>query len=93
MLYRVILRPDGGFIASPIVTTDITHATSSGQWGVRDGSMIWFYDEGLTWPPDINRIVPKDADHFALIERNGTLTRYERARDPRSPGCPAAIAR
>jgi hypothetical protein len=49
----------------------------SGSWGVVGDEMVWLYDEGVVWPPDINQIIPVNRNRFTLVEVNGTRTEFE----------------
>ncbi|WP_374348356.1 hypothetical protein [Chitinimonas sp.] len=79
-VYRFTLGDNGKF------RTELVSGTSpypdqeigSGMWGVWNGKMAWFYPEMRDFPPDVNRIIELDADHFSLIELNGVRTQFTR---------------
>jgi hypothetical protein len=79
-LYRITLDADGQFRAEPIRTPDRDATTVTGSWAVigrRDSEkMVWLYDEGRVWPPDINPVKNARADGFTLTEENGSSTEY-----------------
>lgn len=75
--YKVTMTDDSRFIAEPMQTNSGTADTISGSWGVVGEEMVWLYQEGPVWPPDVNRILPKSRSRFTLIETNGTRTDYE----------------
>ncbi len=75
--YQIRLTDDSRFYGVPVQPASMT-APEQGMWGVVDGKMIWFYDKGMVWPPDINQILPgADPRHFTLVEVNGMRTQFE----------------
>jgi hypothetical protein len=96
--YRISLRPDGGFDAMPQAGTSGQAMPMSGNWSALDGRLVWLYDQGQVWPPDINPVVeavaPASAatarDPFDLIEADGSRTHY--VRDMAAPSGLSAIA-
>jgi hypothetical protein len=86
-VYRVTLKDDGEFVAQPLQSP--SRDVITGSWGVYKNAMIWLYDTGQAWPPDINDIRPGGADAFALVEPDRSLTQYAlHARAP-SQNCPS----
>jgi hypothetical protein len=81
-VYHVTLRADGEFVAEPVNVADRGAPTVTGSWSVagKPGkeSMVWLYDEGRVWPPDINPVKEPRDDGFTLIEENGSRTDYSR---------------
>jgi len=73
-VYRITLRDDSKFIAEPVQSPDTQVIT--GSWGVYQEAMVWFYDQGHVWPPDMNPIRHTNDDAFTLREAEGTLTSY-----------------
>lgn len=72
--YKITLTDDSRFVGEPVGGTG---GTVRGLWGAVDGKMIWFYDTGVAWPPDINQILPESRSRFTLVEVNGTRTQFE----------------
>ncbi len=85
--YKVTLTDDSKFVATPDSNTPPGAETISGAWGIDGGRMIWLYDEGHFWPPDINPITNASADAFTLTEANGATTRYVRIDGKDSTAC------
>jgi hypothetical protein len=81
--YQVTLHADGQFLAEPVRTTDRGAANITGSWSVlgRPGSekVLWLYDEGRIWPPDINPVKNARDGSFTLIEENRSTTDYVRS--------------
>lgn len=81
-IYKITLGADGQFLAEPVKTSDPNATTVTGSWGVvgtgDNQEMVWLYDEGHIWPPDINPIKDTRADGFKLVEKNGSLTEFNR---------------
>lgn len=81
-VYQVTLRADGQFLAEPVRTSDRDATKVTGSWSVagRRGKerLVWLYDEGRVWPPDINPVREPRADGFTLMEENGSRTEYTR---------------
>jgi len=90
-VYRVTMRDDSTFLSEPV--TDFgpgrNGAGYSGYWGENEGRMVWLYDNGVAWPPDINRIESESPDKFTLIERNGERSEFVRERALESSQCPS----
>ena len=76
MVYNVTLEPDGRFIAEPGTNTLSSATNIAGAWSVAGNAMVWVYESGPVWPPDINPISAETSDAFTLSEVNGTATRY-----------------
>ena len=83
--YKVDLNEDGSFLAAPYDNTRRRGAKVTGMWGISGKQMVWLYDIGMTWPPDINPITEASSQGFTLIEMNGSATRYT----PVDAGTPA----
>ncbi|WP_341678618.1 hypothetical protein [Niveibacterium sp. SC-1] len=86
-VYRVVLRDDGRFEARALVDERGDGMPISGAWGVVEGRMVWLYDEGRVWPPDVNRIHPATGQLFLLDEQNGSQTSYLRTEAPTEGRC------
>jgi hypothetical protein len=86
-VYRVTLKDDSQFSAEPL--RDDTHGARllRGSWGAYDGRMIWMYDEGRFWPPDINPITTISDGSFNLQEADGSMTRYDLVERVQSAAC------
>lgn len=91
-VYRVTMKDDNTFSSEPVADYGPTRESggSTGYWGENDGRMVWIYDDGLFWPPDINRIEAESLDKFTLIEVNGERTEFTRERKLESARCPSA---
>jgi hypothetical protein len=76
--YCIRFGADGEFRAEPIACK-INAEAFSGSWGVNKNRMIWMYDSGKVWPPDINAIEERAADRFVLVEGNQSRTQFRRA--------------
>lgn len=74
--YKVDLKEDGSFLAAPYHDARGRTETITGTWGVDRSRMVWLYDLGMTWPPDVNPIVEESSRGFTLIEHDGVKTRY-----------------
>jgi hypothetical protein len=74
--YTVTLGSDSSFRAEPGKNAPPGAETVTGSWGVSGKRMVWLYDNGLMWPPDVNPIDEESGDAFTLEEMNGTQTRY-----------------
>jgi hypothetical protein len=90
-VYQVTLQADGQFLAEPVRTSDRDARNITGSWGaVGKGDsqkLVWLYDEGHIWPPDVNPVKNFRADGFTLVEQNGSRTEFGRAAGAL---CPAA---
>ena len=75
--YRVVLDEDGSFHADAYRDTARPRTAMSGSWGIAGQQIVWMYDAGLTWPPDVNAITPLGKDAFELKEVDGSTTRYD----------------
>jgi hypothetical protein len=83
--YLVTFTDDGRFTSVPQQISDFygmaplpKHSqTTSGSWSVADGSMVWLYDTGLTWPIEVRRIDVADRHYFALSERGTWATSFQ----------------
>ena len=75
-VHKITLTEDSKFVAEPSSNTPAHAERITGSWGVYQDKMIWLYDDGHFWPPDINPIKDPSDDGFTLIERNGSRTRF-----------------
>jgi hypothetical protein len=73
--YQVDLNEDGSFLAQPY-DSPRRGAGITGVWGVTGKRMVWLYDTGMTWPPDVNPIKEESSKGFTLVEVNGSTSRY-----------------
>lgn len=89
-VYRVTLGDDNRFRAEPLseVAPTPMSGEASGYWGETGGKLVWIYDHGVIWPPDINRIEDESTDRFTLVEVNGARTEFTRERRLESARCP-----
>lgn len=78
MEYKVELRGDGRFTAEPLRNAPPGAQNVTGHWGVDGDRMIWLYDEGHFWPPQINPIKNTLDESFTLVEVDGSTTRYKK---------------
>ena len=76
MVYDVTLESDGLFTAEPAQNTSENAPVITGAWAVAGRTMVWAYDGGAVWPPDINAISAETDSAFTLMEVNGVPTRY-----------------
>lgn len=80
--YQITLGADGEFFAEPVRTSDKHAGAIAGSWsvvGLRDSQqMVWLYEQGRVWPPDINPVQNASGDAFTLIERDGSRTQFGR---------------
>ena len=74
--YQVSLEADGRFIGEPGANAPPSPAKITGAWSAADNVLVWVYDTGPVWPPDINPVSEVSADGFTLREVNGSITRY-----------------
>jgi hypothetical protein len=87
VVYQVTLDADGKFVAEPGQNSAPNAAEVSGAWGVAGRALVWVYDSGPVWPPDINPISAESDSAFTLAEVNGTTTRYTRIQRDASAAC------
>jgi hypothetical protein len=85
MIYKITLKQTGEFLAVPLKAPADAEPLS-GIWGVHRGVMVWLYDSGLTWPPDVNDIEAETPNGFRLRERNGERTDFS-LMEGNPPGC------
>lgn len=90
-VYRITLRDDNTFSGEPVSDVGAMRDSgdASGYWGENENRMVWIYDTGLVWPPDINRIESQSPDKFTLIEVNGERSEFTRERKLESARCPS----
>ncbi len=72
--YFITLNADGTFLAEPGPGTQPNEQPLTGAWTVANGKMVWAYDSGPVWPPDINPIFDERASALKLREVNGQTT-------------------
>ena len=92
MVYQVTLEVEGKFVAEPVEYVPANAPTITGAWSVAGHSIVWAYDSGAVWPPDINPISTESASGesvsaFTLTEVNGSTTRYGLIERLRSTAC------
>lgn len=88
-VYTVTLGDDSRFTAEPVVAASDYAESASGFWGEHQGVMVWIYESGVIWPPDINRIESDGPGRFTLIEVNGERTEFIQQQRLESKRCPA----
>ncbi len=74
--YLVTLDADGSFLAEPGQNVPATEQAITGAWTVAANTLVWAYDGGPSWPPDINRVSAESESAFSLTEVNRSITRY-----------------
>jgi len=87
MVYEVTLDVNGKFSAEPGDSAPPRSPTITGAWTVAGNVMIWAYDSGPVWPPDINPISAQSDKGFTLTEVNGSTTRYTLIERAASESC------
>jgi len=89
-IYQILLESDGQFLADPVKVADHGAGQVTGSWSIvgtgENQKMVWLYDEGQVWPPDINPIKVISSDSFVLIEQDGSRTSFTRI-NQREPQC------
>jgi hypothetical protein len=73
-VYDITLKDDSTFMAEPVQPRNAD--TITGSWGFYRDRLIWFYDNGRIWPPDINPVRHQDDKIFMLTEPDGSTTTY-----------------
>ena len=73
-VYTITLDADSTFVAKPMQPRNAD--TITGAWGVYQDKMVWFFDNGRVWPPDVNPIKQQGDDVFTLVEADRSLTTY-----------------
>jgi hypothetical protein len=76
--YFITLNADGSFVAEPGRNTRPGEQSITGAWTVANQRMVWAYDSGPVWPPDINPIFDEKEQTFKLREVDGATTRFLR---------------
>lgn len=84
-VYNVTLQDDSTFVAEPIEPRNAD--TITGSWGFNKDRLIWFYDNGRVWPPDINPVKHQDDNIFMLREADGSTTTYMLLKHFESTAC------
>jgi hypothetical protein len=85
--YNVTLEADGRFIAEPGANAPPSPAQITGAWSPAGNTLVWVYDTGPVWPPDINPISDATPEAFTLREVNGSTTRYTLIEKQTPAGC------
>ena len=85
--YKVDLKEGGSFLAEPYHSARGRTETVTGSWGVDGNRMVWLYDIGMIWPPDINPIEDESSQGFTLVEHDGVKTRYVPFESEQIEGC------
>ena len=75
--YEISLHGNGEFSARPWSERDFTEVIA-GNWGVHENRIVWLYNEGVVWPPDVNRMEITGPESFTLTEMNGAKTNFLR---------------
>jgi hypothetical protein len=88
MVYQVTLDANGKFLAEPGHNVPANEQAITGAWGVAGNSLVWAYDSGAVWPPDINPISAESESAFTLTEVNRSTTRYTSIDRLASVSCP-----
>jgi hypothetical protein len=75
-VYQVHLAADGEFRAMP-ADQRASGEVFTGSWSVLDDeAMVWLYEQGRTWPPDINPMSHVEPGRFTLTELHGAETQF-----------------
>jgi hypothetical protein len=85
--YNITLEVDGRFVAEPGANAPPSPAQITGAWSAAGNALVWVYDSGNVWPPDINPISEATSDAFTLREVNGSTTRYTLIEKQTPAGC------
>ncbi len=85
-VYQYSLHEDSKFTAAPLRKN--TGDVYSGEWGVYLNKMVWLYDDGMIWPPDVNVIKTTGENSFSLVERDNSITSFTRVGALESIACP-----
>jgi hypothetical protein len=88
MIYQVTMEAEGRFIAEPAQNTPTGAMAISGAWNVAGKALVWAYDTGAVWPPDVNPLSAESDTAFTLEEVNGATTRYALIERKASAFCP-----
>lgn len=75
-IHRVTLDVNGKFIAEPGANARADAEEITGAWGIAGRALVWSYDSGAVWPPDVNPISAATDSGFTLAEVDGATTRY-----------------
>ena len=76
VIHRVTLDVNGKFIAEPGANARAGAEEITGAWGIAGRALVWSYDNGAVWPPDVNPISAATDSGFTLAEVDGATTRY-----------------
>lgn len=88
MVYQVTMEADGRFIAEPVQNTPPNAVAITGAWNVAGKALVWAYDSGAVWPPDVNPFSAETDNAFTLAEVNGAMTHYALIERQASALCP-----
>ena len=88
VVYQVTLEADGKFIGEPGQNAPADAQEVTGTWAVAGNALVWAYDSGAVWPPDINPISAESDKAFTLREVNGSTTRYTLIERRAAETCP-----
>lgn len=88
MVYQVTMDADGRFIAEPAQNTSPGAVAITGAWNVAGKALVWAYDTGAVWPPDVNPLSAETDSSFSLAEVNGAITNYVLVERTASALCP-----
>jgi hypothetical protein len=87
-VYTYTLEANGRFLAEPGENASPYAETVTGAWAVADNALVWAYDTGPVWPPDINPFTRTSASTFSLAEVNGMRTYFTLVQREKSALCP-----
>ena len=76
VIHRVTLDVDGKFTAVPGANARADAEEITGAWSIAGRALVWSYDNGWVWPPDVNPISAATDRGFTLTEVDGATTRY-----------------
>ena len=87
LMFRVTLKDDGSFVEAPNAAGYGNPAGYTGYWMVQGDYLVWRDNARPSLGPDVNRILEPSDGAFALVEGNGSHTRFERIQPVPSNRC------
>lgn len=81
------LKDDGTYVMTDPTGARRGAAGYTGYWMAQDGHLVWRHNSGHMPELDINPIVSESAQHFELVERDGTRSAFELVKAGESATC------